>query len=146
MIRREIRRTLLRLICLSTALVGLGWPRAATAQPCNAPPVAVDDEAFHQGLVLVVDVLANDFEPDGEALSISAASTTCAGTLSEDLGLLSLLPAAPVSEDCTISYQIRDERGAVAGATVQVRDADVLFHDGFESGDTGRWSAEGEAS
>ncbi len=41
--------------------------------------------------LFVVDVLADDIEPDGEALSIASLSTTCAGIANEDFGLVTML-------------------------------------------------------
>lgn len=119
-------------------VLALALHPAAGAQ-CNSAPVAVDDEVFHEGVAMVIDVLANDLEPDGEALTVTSVSTTCAGTVSEDFALVSLVPAAPSSEECQISYQVEDERGATASATVAVRSAGVIFQDGFESGDTSAW-------
>ncbi len=132
------RRTLLLLPVLWCALSA-----PAVAQECGTAPVAVDDEVFHQAKLMVIDVLANDLEPDGEALTVTSVTTACAGTLGEDFGLVSLLPPVGVSEECTIDYDIEDEQGTSASATVFVHFAGLLFEDGFESGDTGAWAAEG---
>ncbi len=113
------------------------------AQDCNSAPVATDDETFHQGEMMVIDVLANDLEPDGEALTVTSVTTDCAGTLSEDFGLVTLLPPVAVSEECTIDYDIEDEQGNQASATIFVRFTGLLFEDGFESGDTSAWPAGG---
>ncbi len=40
---------------------------------------------------------------------------------------------------CTIDYDIEDEQGNPASATVFVRFTGLLFEDGFESGDTSAW-------
>ncbi len=91
------------------------------AQTCNSAPLAIDDQAFHEGVLVLIDVLANDVEPDGEAMTVATGATTCAGTVSEDFGLVSLQPVAPAErEDCTIDYQVFDEQGASASATVFV--------------------------
>ena len=127
-------RKSLFLIILLAALA-----RPAVAQECNTAPIATDDEIFHNGKRLVVDVLANDFEPDGESLAIINLTTTCDASVSEDFGLVLLLPADPRSEACQIDYQVEDDRGATASATVTVRDTGVIFNDGFESGDTSAW-------
>ncbi len=105
-------------------------------------PLAVDDEAFHSAELMLIDVLANDVEPDGEALTVIIGSTTCDGTVSEDFGLVSLDPSIPRSEDCQIAYQLEDEQGNTASATIFVRSAGVVFKDGFESGDTSAWVEE----
>ncbi|MEE8507948.1 MAG: Ig-like domain-containing protein [Myxococcota bacterium] len=117
----------------------------ASAQ-CNADPVAAADTVVYTGgPVVVVDVLANDVEPDGEALAVTPLSTTCTGILGEDLGLLTLTVTG-FSGDCTIGYRINDESGGSDSATVTVSDGTEVFSDGFETGDTSRWaSAEGRA-
>jgi len=115
----------------------------AEAQDCPLPPVAQDDFAQHLGGTVAVDVLANDSEPDGEALSVAILSTTCNGSAAEDLGLVTMAPASAGAQDCTISYRVMDERGLAATATVTITKAAAIFADGFESGDTLRWSEEG---
>ncbi len=120
--------------------LALATASAVSAQPCNTAPQAVDDTALHLGDPIVVDVLANDIEPDGEALSVSSLSTTCAGTASEDFGLVTMVPASQVAEACTIAYQVSDERGATSSATVVVTSSGALFKDSFESGNTSAWA------
>ena len=70
----------------------------AAAQPCNTTPVALADQAGYIGGPVVVDVLANDSEPDGEALTVGSLSTTCPGTVSEDLGLMTLTVSGEMPE------------------------------------------------
>ena len=129
-----------RILPFSVILFGL--LSAPVLAQCNASPIAVDDQAFHEGQLIVVDVLANDVEPDGEALTVVSVATTCAGTLSEGFGLISLQPPTPVAEDCTIDYQVEDENGNPASATVTVISTGLLFEDGFETGDTSGWPEE----
>ena len=119
-------------------LLGICLP--ASAQICNSDPVAVADEATYSGSpTVIIDVLANDSEPDGEALTVGRLTTTCAGSLAEDFGLVTLTVSGTFSE-CTISYQITDESGNSATGTVTVQDGTSIFLDGFESGDLSRWS------
>ena len=115
------------------------WSEAAVAQ-CNSAPVAVDDVTFHEAAVMAIDVLANDVEPDGEALTIVDVTTDCSGTVSTDLGLVVLEPMPPSSQACLITYEVTDEQGNTASATVDVRLTNALFRDGFESGDTSAWA------
>jgi len=122
-----------------TLLLLLAFCPPASAQ-CNSDPVATGDTVVYAGgPVLVVDVLANDLEPDGEALAVTPLSTTCSGTLSEDLGLVTLAVSS-FSAECTISYRITDESGASDTVTVSVLDGTEIFAGGFETGDTSRWS------
>ena len=112
----------------------------AEGQPCNSPPLAQNDLAEHFGGPVVVDVLANDTEPDGEALTVTGLSTTCNGTVAADLGLVTMTPTVPGVENCTISYRARDERGLTsATATVSITISAAIFADGFETGDSSRW-------
>ena len=114
------------------------------AQPCNSPPVAQNDFVEHFGGPVVVDVLANDVDPDGEALAVTSLSTTCNGTVSEALGLVTMTPTVTGPENCAVSYRATDGRGSSsATATVSISIADAIFADGFESGGTSRWSGEG---
>ncbi|MCP3937681.1 MAG: hypothetical protein GY708_20195 [Actinomycetia bacterium] len=99
----------------------------------------IDDITFHEAAVMAIDVLANDVEPDGEALTIIEVTTTCSGVVTVDLGLVLLEPMPP-SKACTIIYEVADEQGNTAIATVEVRQTSALFRDSFESGDTSAWS------
>ncbi len=127
-----------RILLLLTIFLG-AWSETAAAQ-CNSAPLAVDDITFHEAAVMAIDVLANDVEPDGEALTIIDVTTTCSGVVSADLGLVLLEPMPPSSTACMITYQVADEQGNTASATVEVRQTSALFRDGFESGDTSAWS------
>ena len=106
----------------------------------NDTPVAVADEADHHGgTVLVVDVLANDSDADGEALEIYGLSG-CSGTLAVEFGVVTLTPDQGAPEACTITYSIRDEDGNSSTATVTVNNsARLLFRDDCELGDDSRW-------
>jgi hypothetical protein len=56
--------------------------RYAAAAPENQPPVAVDDAAtVGEGQTVVIDVLANDFDPDGDPLAIVSATQGELGTV-----------------------------------------------------------------
>ncbi len=118
------------------------WGVPALAQDCNSAPLALNDQTVHEGQRVLIDVLANDVEPDGEAMTVTTGTTTCDGAVSEDFGLVSLEPAVPGEpEVCEISYQVADEQGNTASATVFVSLSPLIFQDGFESGDTSVWSA-----
>jgi hypothetical protein len=122
-----------------TLLLLLAFHPSASAQ-CNNAPVAVNDTAVYVGgPVVVVDVLGNDSEPDGEALAVGNLTTTCSGTVSEDLGLVTLTVAG-FSGDCAIGYRVTDENGLSDTATVSVLDGTGIFEDGFETGDASRWN------
>lgn len=125
-------------IVLLTCLALLAKVPAAA----NNNPIAVDDRAIHNGEVVIIDVLANDIEPDGEAMTVAVTMDNCEGAVSADFGLVSLHPPAPASEQCTITYTVTDERGSTNQGEISIESGGVIFKDGFESGDTSAWSEE----
>jgi len=128
------------LASVAGALIG-GAVAPAAAQGCNNPPQAVADAADHLGKIVAVDVLANDSDPDGDALSVIVVGWTCHGTVEEDLGLVTLHPDPTRAEDCTISYRLTDERGGLSDTVaVEVQAVTAIFADGFESADVSAWS------
>ena len=105
-------------------------------------PVAVDDTAENYGSTLVVDVLANDTDADGEALAVSVLGTCAGADITVRGGMLQIEPANHQPSSCTFNYRITDESGLSADAQVQVN-AQILgplFADGFEPGSTAAWS------
>ncbi len=119
-----------------------GFSSAPAFAQCDSAPIAVDDLASHEGRLMVIDVLANDAEPDGEALTLVDVDTDCDGIASHDFGLVSLQPAEPRSQACWIDYVVEDEQGSQATARIEIVDTGVIFRDGFESGDISAWSEE----
>lgn len=126
----------------------LEWPLFLAllllASPIHAAdPIAAPDVAEHFGLRVVVDVLANDIEPDGEALTVhlDLGNTDCEGQVSEDFGVIRLAPTSGGPETCTISYWITDELDNASQAVdvTVIPSHQVIFVDGFESGDTMNW-------
>ena len=91
----------------------------------NQAPVAVPDEASGPaGVPIVVDVLANDFDPDGDPLEIiSVARITSApaeAVINAD-GTISFTISATCSGFNLFRYTISDPFGATAQANVTVR-------------------------
>jgi VCBS repeat-containing protein len=86
-------------------------------------PVARDDGAYAQpGEEVVVDVLANDSDPDGDAIEVTrvlTAGTLGTVTLNADGTVSYRAPAGAVVED-QFSYEIRDALGNVSTATVTI--------------------------
>lgn len=98
----------------------------APVQVVNSPPQALAD-ALERGVtngtkVLVSTLLANDSDPDGEAVafvSFSATSTNGA-TLIRDGDWIHYTPAARVALVDAFTYVISDSRGTIAQGTVLV--------------------------
>jgi uncharacterized repeat protein (TIGR01451 family) len=98
----------------------------------NRAPVAVDDSAsVATGVSTAIDVLANDSDPDGEALTITSydAASAHGGTVTvDDAGVVNYTSATGFTGTDTFSYTVTDPRGATSTAvvTVTVANADPI--------------------
>ena len=112
-----------------------------TVTPVNDPPVARPDAAVSVGgAAVIVDVLANDFDPEGAPLSIVSVSDV-AGDRSQVLDRIVLpagegaqgakasvegkrirfTPESGFTGTASFTYTIRDDKGGRASTTVRVR-------------------------
>jgi len=95
-----------------------------TVNPINDPPVAVDDVSAVSGNTSVdINVLVNDFDPDGDLLTISNYDTTSTngGTVScTEAGVCTYTPPASFSGSDTFAYTVSDGNGGSDSATVTV--------------------------
>jgi hypothetical protein len=125
---------------LLAAIVSLA-PAWAALAGCN-DPVAVADTMDNYGATLVVDVLANDRDADGDALDVAVTSNGCIGTTVQvSGGLLRIEPANQAPSTCSIGYRITDTTGRTATSQVNLVAVFLpIFEDGFETGSPGRWS------
>ena len=127
----------MRSIALGILLILL--PVAAQAG-CNNPVAAVDTVDDY-GAPLLVDVLANDRDADGDALTVEVTGSTCTGHAVTVRGTLVEIDSNG-PQSCTISYRITDVTGKTATSQVQLSAVALgpLFADGFELGSTIAWS------
>lgn len=89
--------------------------------PVNRAPVAANDAAFGTpGQEVLIDVLANDSDPDGDTISLVAASAAAHGTVAIAGDAIRYTPAAGFTGSDSFTYEIQDSQGATAGATVNV--------------------------
>ena len=91
--------------------------------PGNRDPIAVDDElSLAADAAGSVDVLANDSDPDGDALSVTTSSPEAEhGEVScTEAGVCAYTPDAGFSGDDSFDYSISDGNGGAASATVVV--------------------------
>jgi VCBS repeat-containing protein len=90
--------------------------------PSNAPPVAVDDNAtVDEGTSgNVINVLTNDSDPDGDTLTISAATQGSHGSVVNNSTSVSYTPAPAFFGTDSFAYTINDGNGNTATATVHV--------------------------
>ena len=88
----------------------------------NHAPKAVGDEAIYEGGPLAIDVLANDSDPDGDAVSLMTYTNPSAGTLLlNNDGTFTYTPAQVVPSGIDVfTYTISDTSGLQSTATVTV--------------------------
>src|SRR5690606_12259533 len=88
----------------------------------NQPPVAVDDaaEVAADSHDYPIAVLANDSDPDGDALEVIAVSAAAHGTAVATAGGVAYTPAPGWLGTDSFTYTISDGRGGEASATVTV--------------------------
>ena len=88
----------------------------------NQDPVAQDDEAAAEaGMPVIIDVLANDSDPDADALSVSIATQATGGTAEANAdGTITYMPRDDFSGPDSLMYTAIDEDGGTATATVSL--------------------------
>ncbi|OXS15968.1 hypothetical protein CGX12_06165 [Zobellella denitrificans] len=97
-------------------------PAPEPTEPVNNSPVAVNDGAStQQDSAVTIKVLANDSDPDGDAIGVSAISGVKNGStrLNAD-GSVTFTPASGFSGTAGFNYSISDGRGGSASASVTV--------------------------
>jgi len=92
-----------------------------TIEPVNDEPVAQDDsDATDEDVPVTIDVLANDSDPDGDALIIESLTQPSNGNAVVDGEDVTYTPDPDFHGSDAFSYTIADSNGAVASATVVV--------------------------
>ncbi len=87
----------------------------------NNPPTAVDDNATTvENVFAVIDVMANDSDMDGNAISLFSVSTPTNGSAVINGGLIDYTPTTGFVGIDTFTYTIEDTFGSQATATVFV--------------------------
>ena len=88
----------------------------------NGLPVAVNDSlTVEQGsLATLIDVLANDSDPDEETLTLTGFSYSGVGSVLITGNLISYQPASTFSGTESLTYTISDERGGEDSATLTI--------------------------
>jgi len=94
---------------------------SVTVVPVNRVPVAQNDSASMTGeSILMIEVLANDSDPDGDFLLVQSIGTPAHGTLLNSRTAISYIPDAGFSGVDTFSYMVSDGNGGSATAVVTV--------------------------
>ncbi len=115
-----------------------------TAQPNRAPAARDDSASTPAGQPVTIDVLANDSDPDGDALDVIAMTQPAHGSVSQgDGGKLTYTPDAGFEGTDRFSYTISDGQGGSASAQVTITVApppnrDPVARDDFASTQAGQ--------
>lgn len=86
----------------------------------NAPPQAVNDTAATRRLSILIPVLANDSDPDGDPLTITQVTAPRVGTATIEAGRIRYTPPRSWSGSVSFDYTVSDGRGGTATARVTV--------------------------
>ena len=90
-------------------------------QYSNRFPIAHDDSAsVTEGQAASIDVLANDSDPDGDPLAISAVTAAAHGVTSINGTHIAYTPTAGYTGSDSFRYTVSDGRGGSATATVTI--------------------------
>lgn len=90
--------------------------------PLNTPPVAKNDNAAtQQGASVVIAVLANDSDPDGDSLSVVSVGSPAHGTATINVdGTVTYLPQSAFHGSDSFTYTIDDGHGHTAVGSVTI--------------------------
>ncbi len=87
----------------------------------NPAPTAANDVATtNEDAPVIISVLANDNDPDGDPLSVTSATSPDGTVVINPDGTITFTPALNFNGTTTISYAISDGNGGTATATVDV--------------------------
>ena len=106
---------------------GTATARVTVAQAPNRPPLAVDDSSgMRAGTAAEINVIANDSDPDGDALTAELVKPPAHGRaeLGRD-GTLRYTPESGFTGDDVLTYAVSDGQGGRAEATVRIAVADT---------------------
>ncbi|MFN3191754.1 MAG: Ig-like domain-containing protein [Aureliella sp.] len=99
---------------------------ALTGQVASQPPVATDDSSTtDEDQSVTIDVLANDSDPEGDALSIASVTQASSGTATIVGGQVQYTPDPDFNGSDSFTYTINDAAGNAARATVSLSVAPV---------------------
>lgn len=98
-----------------------GWHSVPLFSPNQPPSVVPDGATTITGEDTVLDVLANDTDPDGDSLRIASIGTAASGVVTRaGSGALRYTPAPDFVGEDSFQYTVSDEQGNATPATVTV--------------------------
>ncbi|MFK7904013.1 MAG: Ig-like domain-containing protein, partial [Chitinophagales bacterium] len=87
----------------------------------NNPPIAIDDSAVSPlGNTVIIDVIGNDSDPDGDIFTITSITDPSSGVLNIINGMIEYTPLPGYVGEDEFTYQICDPSGACDIATVAI--------------------------
>ncbi|WP_125720526.1 tandem-95 repeat protein [Pseudoalteromonas rubra] len=88
----------------------------------NAAPVTqLDTASTHDQASVILDVLANDMDPDGDALTLISATATHGKAVVNLDGTLSYEPKLGFNGEDTVTYQVKDAKGATSTGIAKIK-------------------------
>ena len=88
----------------------------------DRPPVAEDSTAYAQGSAVTIDVLAGDYSPDGDNLTVTSVGTAAHGTtvLNADNSVTYTPTSGTTAATDSFTYSLSDGNGGTSTGTVYV--------------------------
>jgi len=103
---------------------------SVTVNPVNDNPISVDDFIHVNSTgTTVIDVLANDIDVDGDALTVTSAMAINGNVVINSDGTLSYTPDNNIADLDTISYEITDGYGETSSAIATINRRPVALDD-----------------
>lgn len=89
--------------------------------PVNQAPVVVADSASTvENTAVIIDVLANDSDPEGDTLTLLSGADPAGGTVAVENGMLVYTPPAGFHGVTTLTYTVGDSAGNESGGSAEV--------------------------
>ena len=99
----------------------VGTVSVTVGAPPNQPPVATADSATTtQNTATLIDVLANDRDPDGGTLSMTSVTNAAHGTVAIQAGKVLYTPTSGYLGSDAFTYTVSDGQGGTAVGNVSV--------------------------